>query len=97
MQAIVTVPTEGRDREFVLSLSRADYLVTDGAAVSVTVTRPNIRREISGQLAGPNTLPGECQNLRECHTNLPWRLRSHPYAGGGLRVWQLRRHHPVPV
>jgi hypothetical protein len=44
MQAIVTVPSEGRDREFVLSLSRTDYLITDGAAVSGTVTRPNIRR-----------------------------------------------------
>ena len=74
MQAIVTVPAEGRDREFVLSLSRTDYLVTDGAAVSVTVTRPNIRRETGGQLPGPNALAGERENLRECHTSLPCRL-----------------------
>jgi hypothetical protein len=48
MQAVVAVPTEGREREFVLSLRRIDYLVTDGAAMPITVTRPNIRREAGG-------------------------------------------------
>jgi hypothetical protein len=42
MQAIVIAPAEGRKCELVLSLRRADYLVTNGAAVPVTVTRPNI-------------------------------------------------------
>ena len=74
MQAIVTVPAEGREREFVLSLSRTDYLITDGAAVPLTVARPNIGRQTGGQLPGPNALLSECQNLSECHTNLPCRL-----------------------
>jgi hypothetical protein len=74
MQAIVTVPAEGREREFVLALTRTDYLITDGAAVPLTVARPNIRWETGGQLPGPNALLRECQNLRECHTNLPCRL-----------------------
>lgn len=73
MQAIATVPAEGRKREFVLSLSRTDYLITDGAAVSLTVARPDIGRETGGQLPGPNALLSKCQNLRECHTNLPCR------------------------
>jgi len=74
MQSIGTVPAESRERELVLSLTRADDLVTDGAALPGTVTHPDIRRETGGQLPGPNAIPGECQNLRECHTNLPCRL-----------------------
>jgi hypothetical protein len=74
MQAIVTVPAEGREREFVLSLSRTDYLITNDTGVALTVARPNIRRQTGGQLPGPNALLSECQNLRECHTNLPCRL-----------------------
>lgn len=71
---IVTLPAEGRERELVLPLSGTDYLITDGAAVTVTVTRPNVGRETGGQLPGPNAFPGECQDLREFHTNLPGRL-----------------------
>ena len=56
---IVITPAEGWERELVLSLSRTDYLITDGAAVPVTVTRPNVGRETRGQLPGPNTFPGE--------------------------------------
>jgi hypothetical protein len=48
MQVIVTLPADGRERELVLSLSRTDYLITDCAAVPVTVTRPNVGREIGG-------------------------------------------------
>jgi hypothetical protein len=71
---IVIVPAVGWEREFVLSFRRTDYLVTDGTAVPVTVTRPNIRRQTGGQLPGPNALLGEYENLGECHTNLPCRL-----------------------
>jgi hypothetical protein len=74
MQPIVTVPAEGRKREFVLPLSRADHLITDSAAVPLTVPGPNIGRETGGQLPGPNALAGERENLRECHTSLPCRL-----------------------
>jgi hypothetical protein len=74
MQTIVTVPAEGRKREFVLSLSRADHLLTDSTAVPLTVARPNIGRETGGQLPGPDALLSERQNLSECHTNLPCRL-----------------------
>ena len=73
MQMIVTLPADGRERELVLSLSRTDYLITDCAAVPVTVTRPNVGREIGGQLPGPNAFLGKCQDLREFHTNLPGR------------------------
>ena len=59
MQMIVTMPADGRERELVLSFSGSDYLITDGAAVTVTVTRPNVGRETGRQLPGPNAFPGE--------------------------------------
>jgi hypothetical protein len=37
MEATITAPAEGREREFAVSLSGTDYLVTDGAAVPVTI------------------------------------------------------------
>jgi hypothetical protein len=75
MQVIVTFPAEGRERELVLPLSRTDYLITDGAAVPITVTRPDVGGETRGQLPGPNAFLGKCQDLREFHTNLPGRFR----------------------
>jgi hypothetical protein len=48
MQTIVALPARAGKREFVLSLNRADYLVTDGAALTVAVTYPNIGGETGG-------------------------------------------------
>src|SRR5437867_654801 len=73
MQAIVSAPAGGRKRESVLSLSGADYLVTDGAAAPVAATCPNVGGKAGGQLPGPNAFLGECQNLREFHRHLPCR------------------------
>jgi hypothetical protein len=85
MQVIVTPPTGGGQREFVLSLSRADDLVTDGAAVTVAVTCPNIGRETGWQLPGPYAFLSECENLREFHRDLPCDHGRDLYAGEVLR------------
>jgi hypothetical protein len=64
---IVSAPAGGGEREFVLSLSGADYLVTDSAAVPGAATCPDVGGETGGQLPGSNAFLGESQNLRELH------------------------------
>ena len=88
---IVTLPAGGGKREYVLSLSRADYLVTDGAAVTVAVTRPNVGGEPGWQLPGPNAFLSECQNLREFHRDLPCDHGRDLYAGEVLRTRECDR------
>jgi hypothetical protein len=88
---IVTMPGGSGKREFVLSLSRADDLVTDGAEMTVAVTCPNIGGEVRWQLPGPNTFLSECQNLREFHRDLPWDHGRDPSAGEVLRTWEYNR------
>jgi len=53
--AMVAVPAECRDCEFVLSLIRSNDLIANSAALSFTVTCPHFRGEAGGQL--PRAIP----------------------------------------
>jgi hypothetical protein len=73
MQAIIIVSRGSGERESILSLAGADYLIAHGAAVSVAPIHPNVDRQTRGQLTGTNTFLSECQNVRKLHRDLPER------------------------